>query len=124
MIQIAGGCNGGIRGPLSNSLSKAILFDEKRIQVQILIGYPNLAEKVRLLYPLPILKEISMKIPDGYDVSSIVLEKKIISKDDFEKSNAEIEKFAKDNNMCIESTCNDMQEHIRVWELMLDIERI
>lgn len=41
----------------------------------------------------------------------------------FEKSNAEIEKFAKDNNMCIESTCNDMQEHIRVWELVFNIER-
>lgn len=88
-----------------------------------MIGYPNLAEKVRLLYPLPTLKEISMKIPDEYDVSSIVLEKKIISKDDFEKSNAEIEKFAKDNNMYIESTCNDMQEHIRVWELVFNIER-
>lgn len=64
-----------------------------------------------------------MKIPNGYDVSSIVLEKKIMSKNDFEKSNAEIEKFAKDNNMCIESTCNDMQEHIRVWELVFDNER-
>lgn len=61
-----------------------------------------------------------MKIPNSYDVTSIVLEKKIMSKDDFDKSNIEIENFAKDNNMHVESTCNDMQEHIRVWELFAD----
>ena len=63
-----------------------------------------------------------MKIPKGYEVSSIVLEKKILSKDDFEKSNAEIEKFAKDNNMNIENTCNDIQDHIRVWELFVNLD--
>ena len=63
-----------------------------------------------------------MKIPKGYEVSSIVLEKKILSKDDFEKSNAEVEKFAKDNNMNIENTCNDMQNHIRVWELFVNLD--
>ena len=63
-----------------------------------------------------------MKIPKGYEVSSIVLEKKILSKDDFEKSNAEVEKFAKDNNMNIENTCNDIQDHIRVWELFVNLD--
>jgi len=61
-----------------------------------------------------------MKIPNSYDVTSIVLEKKIMSKDDFDKSNIEIDKFAKDNNMHVENTCNDIQEHIRVWELFAD----
>ena len=62
-----------------------------------------------------------MNIPQDYIVSSIVLEKKILSKKDFDASNAEVEKIARDNGLEITSTCNDMQEGVRAWELEMPV---
>lgn len=63
-----------------------------------------------------------MRIPKGYDVCSIVLEKKISSVEELEASNKEIENFAKKNGLEVTNTCNDMQEQVRAWELTMPIE--